>query len=228
MVGGLIHEAQTLGLAVHVHSPAYTLAPDWVELAAFLLAANDRSWFSYSRGDWMFDSFPAMPEYGRPLGLPLGPPSNASSPSKPYAAWALIPGVNFIFSLPPAPNASVPGVLQYLGGAASASAEACLTAVRAGAGGHSNYTALTWVDPSRHPWGPACFARMDAFPAVAAQCLAQWDQAAPCYTAAEATCTSAVAVPVSVPAAGVVWTREFQHLTVTLDTATLNATLAWH
>lgn len=44
-----IHEAQDYGLALHVHTGQRTLSPDWVELAAFLIAANDQSSFSYSQ-----------------------------------------------------------------------------------------------------------------------------------------------------------------------------------
>jgi hypothetical protein len=112
-VGDLINESR-LGLALHVHTGQRTMSPDWLELAAFLLAANNRSSFSYSQGAWMFDSFPQQPEFELPLGAPLGPATNTST-SHPYSAWAPIPGVNLIFDLPSAPNASVPGTLEFLG-----------------------------------------------------------------------------------------------------------------
>jgi len=46
-LGDLINEAQNISLALHVHTGQRTLNPGWVELAAFLIAANDQSWFSY-------------------------------------------------------------------------------------------------------------------------------------------------------------------------------------
>jgi hypothetical protein len=114
VVGDLINEAQNLNLALHVHSGQRTLSPDWLELAAFLIAANNQSTFSYSEGAWMFDSFPMMPEFGRPLGPPLSPPTNTTT-SQPHASWDQLFGVNLIFDLPSSPNASVPGTLAFLG-----------------------------------------------------------------------------------------------------------------
>lgn len=55
-----------------------------------------------------------MPEFSKPLGAPLGPPT-LQNVSTPYAPWAPLPGVNLIDNLPSAPNASVPGVLDFLG-----------------------------------------------------------------------------------------------------------------
>ena len=49
-------------------------APDWLQLAAFLIGANENSYFSTS-GGWTFDSFTVFPEYSHPLGPPLGPPT---------------------------------------------------------------------------------------------------------------------------------------------------------
>ena len=62
----------------------------------------------------MFDSFPMMPEFSRPLGAPLGPPVFKNS-TTPYASWAPLTGVNLIYALIGTPNASVPGTLAFLG-----------------------------------------------------------------------------------------------------------------
>jgi hypothetical protein len=66
-----------LPLMLHTGLRSSTRAPDWAELAAFLIAANEHSYFSASDG-WDVDSFPAQPEFARPLGgAPLGPPAVA-------------------------------------------------------------------------------------------------------------------------------------------------------
>lgn len=58
---------------VHFYdAPVY--APDWLQLAAFLIGANENSYFS-SSGGWAFTSFTIFPEYSQPLGLPLGKPT---------------------------------------------------------------------------------------------------------------------------------------------------------
>ena len=58
---------------LHIYDdPVYS--PDWVQLAAFLIGANENSYFSSSAG-WAFDSFSVYPEFSRPLGTPFGSPS---------------------------------------------------------------------------------------------------------------------------------------------------------
>jgi hypothetical protein len=62
---------------VHFYDdPVY--APDWLQLAAFLIGANENSYFSYSKG-WDFGSFAVFPEFSRPLGPPLGLPTVATA-----------------------------------------------------------------------------------------------------------------------------------------------------
>ena len=79
----LTFEAVVLGLPVMVHSYGDpTMSPDWVELASFLIAANSRSYFS-SSDQWMFDSFKRYPEYGKPLGAPLGVFQSGGAPGGP-------------------------------------------------------------------------------------------------------------------------------------------------
>lgn len=210
----LMNETQNLGLAVHVHSPTKTLNPDWVELAVFLLAANDYSYFSYSSTGWMFDSFPWQPEFSLPLGPPSGPPSTVNV-STPIAAWQLIPGLNFIFSMPPGQNASLPGALEYLGRVSSP--EACLALTQA----NSTYLGFTWVNATNPGWGLSCYARYGAFNAPA--CVQSLNPGPPCWTTLEQDCVSAAAQPVTLTAPKIV--RDFAHLHVEYDARTGSATL---
>eukprot|EP01084_Bolivina_argentea_P319923 554965_1 len=58
------------GISAHVHVCGKTMNPSWVELAAFLIAANNQSWFSYSNG-WQTNSHWYQPEFGNRLGKPM-------------------------------------------------------------------------------------------------------------------------------------------------------------
>eukprot|EP01084_Bolivina_argentea_P319922 554964_1 len=58
------------GLSQQVHAAGKTMNPDWVELAAFLIGANNQSWFSYSNG-WQTNSHWYQPEFGNRLGKPM-------------------------------------------------------------------------------------------------------------------------------------------------------------
>ena len=127
----LSHVANDLNLPAQIHTATRTLAPDWLELAVFLLAAGEHSYFSFS-GPWMLDSFAVMPEYTRPLGAPLGPATLING-SAPVQAWAPIPNLNIIYDWPPAPNASIPGKLSWLGLASSGAACMARAAATSGA-----------------------------------------------------------------------------------------------
>jgi hypothetical protein len=213
-LASLIYETRTLGLATHVHANKRTLAPDWTELAVFLLGAGERSWFSYS-GPWNLDSFDVWPEFTRPLGAPLGDAYNVTV-TTPTAPWQLLAGQNLVYNLPPKPNASVPGVLAFLGlfdDAASCVAAAAATRAPAA-------TAATWASAADGVWGRHCWARLDDFDAAA--CVNGEVIAAPCYAAVEADTVSAVAV--AFDRHTVAWRRSFEHLDVEWTTAG-NATL---
>ena len=213
----LIYVTQTLGLAAQVHVQTRTLAPDWLELAVFLLGAGEGSYFSCSK-PWNLDSFDVFPEYALPLGPPAGPAVRTSTP-QPLAAWTLLPGQNLVYNLPPPPPwgpAPIPGTLAFLG-YNSSSAEDCLARVRANA----SLTAMTWVGANDKEWSLTCWGRADAPPWQ--QCIDAQSGAAPCWAAAEAVCTSAVATPLV--RQEVVWTRSFQKLRVTWAVGNASATL---
>jgi len=199
-VTSLAYETLERGVPTHVHVTKRTLNPDWVELACFLLAAGDYSYFSYS-GPWMLDSFDLFPEYAKPLGAPLGPPTNATA-RVPVAPWALLPDENLVYALPTAPNASgnVPGKVSFLG--ALPSAAACLAAAQADAAS----SAFTWVGPGGGDWALTCWARLDA-PDWGA-CIA----ASACGAAAEQGDVSAVRA--GFERAEGVWRRSFEHVNV--------------
>ena len=55
---------------IQIHAGDRTMNPDWVELASFLIACNNQSWFSYSTG-WMIESQWWQPEFANKLGNPL-------------------------------------------------------------------------------------------------------------------------------------------------------------
>ncbi len=71
-------------------------------------------------------------------------------------------------------------------------------------------------------WGRGCYARNDTFPP---SCVASLNPDAPCYSAPEADCTSAVAFAYNTTAT--VYARRFARLNVTLDIDRYTATLAW-
>ena len=158
-LASLRYETETLGLATHVHVDKRTMSPDWLELAVFLLGMGERSYFSYS-GPWNLDSFAVQPEFRAPLGAPLGPATNATART-PTAPWQLLQNQNLAYDLPPAPNASVPGVLRFLGLAPSA--EACLALAAAA----PDATAFTWARATDKQWANHCWARVDALDAAA-------------------------------------------------------------
>lgn len=65
------------GLGVHVHAAQKTLNPDWVELGAFLIAANNQSWFAYS--GWTVESGWYQAEFNKSLGNPLTRMNNCTN-----------------------------------------------------------------------------------------------------------------------------------------------------
>ena len=212
----MLYETAELGLAEHVHVQDRTLAPDWVELAVFLLGAGPNSFFSMSK-PWNIDSFDTFPEFSAPLGPPAGPAVRTSA-AQPQAAWALLGGQNLIYDLPPNPPwgpSPIPGTLAFLGNATSA--DACLARVRANA----SLTAMTFVGASDGVWSNTCWGRADAPDWQA--CVDAQTPTAPCWAAAEAVCTSAVSMPLQRNVTS--WTRDFAHLRVVWNVTEATATL---
>jgi hypothetical protein len=203
-----------LGVAQQVHvGSARTLAPDWVELAAFLIAAGDHCYFSCS-GPWNVDSFTVYPEFTRRMGPPLGPGMRNGTAEAP---WALLSAVNLAAGLPPCHNCSVPGVLGFLGNFSAPSA--CLAAVRANA----SFVAMTHIGTGGEPWVGTCWGRLDAqdWPgcvnAPVPGCHAVFGQA-----------FATAAISDAFTRFGSTWRRSFEHLDVVFDAAAYTATLSWH
>jgi hypothetical protein len=188
------------GIPVQAHAYSMTHAPDFVELALFLLAAGPYSYFSYS-GGWGFDSFAWLPEYDLPLGAPLGPyvVTNSTGPSIP--PWTPQPTLNLICGMP----GHAPGII-FVG--ALPNAAACYSAVR----GNTSFTMATYVKTPNSYAG--CWARTQPLPS---ECMAGGGCGAPCFMNFEADCESAFAT--AIPGMQhTTYTREFEHLTVTYDT----------
>lgn len=210
-----VYEAQTLGIPVQVHADTVTRSPDFVELAMFLIGAGPYSYFSYSVS-WNFDSFPWQPEYDWPLGAPLGPASNTNVTVS-LPPWSPLNGTNLICSMPSHPGASGPN-LAYLGTAPSAAACGGLAA------GNASYTAWTWVGPEvAGGWALGCYARTDPGVAKCVPAAGAGACTAPCYASQEVGVTSAVGVEISYVQS--TWTREFEHLSVSVVPATFTASL---
>eukprot|EP01084_Bolivina_argentea_P000765 1400_1 len=55
---------------IQIHASSMTHNPDWVELASFLIAANNQSYFAYSTG-WMINSGWWQAQFENKLGKPL-------------------------------------------------------------------------------------------------------------------------------------------------------------
>ena len=205
-VRSLAYEALSQGVPTHVHVTKRTLNPHWVELACFLLAAGEHSYFSYS-GPWMLDSFQLQPEYALPLGRPLGPPLNATT-AVAVPPWQPLPNQNLVSGWPaaPSPSSDIPGQLAFLG--LQPSAAACLAAAQANA----SFTAVTWAGESTQaPWVASCWGRLDTQDWGA--CLQGEQLAAPCHAAAEAGMVSAVRD--GFIRQETVWSRQFESVNVT-------------
>ena len=218
----LIYETQTVKVPVHVHVTTRTLAPDWVELAAFLIGCGNYSYFSYS-GPWMLDSFDFWPEFSKTLGQPLSSPSSTVINST-IQPWVLLEGQNLIDNWPNAPNNSsdVPGKLAFLG--LFDSVEGCMTAVRA----NSSFFAITYVKGNDAIWTKSCWGRMEV-DVDYNNCIVNQDSSPPCYSDFESgKVVSAVGVEMNFPATE--WTREFESLSVSLSIGSqsgTSATLTW-
>ena len=202
----MAYEAQTLGLPVVAHAGGRTMSPDWVELAVFLIAAGNYSYFSYSSG-WELADFPWMPEYDLPLGEPLTP-ATAVNTTTVLPPWASLNGTSLIFSLPPAPGRDAPG-LRFLGNASSA--QACESVAL---GVQPAVLGWTWVSQAAGGvWGLGCYARTGPS-GFDASCFPE-NRAAPCNVVLQAGCTSAVGFALSFNATS--WAREFEHVSVSYD-----------
>jgi hypothetical protein len=206
--------------------------PDWVELAAFLIGANANSYFSYS-GGWDIPDFPIEPEFLRPLGEPLGPPTVTRNDSL-LPPWQPISGLNVIFSLPPAPGANASNAI-FLGLVATPAACAALAqtfgggALGGGGGGGATVSAYTHTLDGGSPWDRTCYGRNDTVPL---SCFTPEGAGlgAPCWSSfgvANAASGSALPVPVL---AGTLYAREFERVSVRLREdagGVFSATLAW-
>jgi hypothetical protein len=156
----------------------------------------------------MLDSFDVFPEYSKPLGRPLGPPTNASTPTPPLLPWQPLQDQNLVDSWPSAPSAagSIPGQLAFLG--LQPTFAACLALAR----GNASFTAVTWAgSATAQEWQLTCWGRLDSVDWGA--CLWGEVEGAPCHAAVSAGAVSAVRD--SVPGRPeTVWRRSFEHVNV--------------
>jgi hypothetical protein len=218
----LIYETQTVKVPVHVHVTSRTLAPDWVELAAFLIGCDQYSYFSYS-GPWMLDSFDFWPEFSKALGQPLGPPTTTITNSS-VQPWVLLDGQNLIDNWPNEPNNSsdVYQKLAFLGVFDSVSE--CMTAIRA----NSSFVAMTYVKGNDDQWTHSCWGRLETNVDYNS-CIVSQNSSPPCYSDSEpGKVVSAVGVELMFPATE--WNRDFESLSVSLSIGTQTgpaATLLW-
>lgn len=209
---------------MHTGYSGRTNAPDWVELAAFLIGANVNSYFSFS-GGWDIADFPLQPEFLRPLGAPLGPPSVTRN-STLLPPWAPIEGLNSVFSLPPSPGANASNAVFL--GLVNTSAECAVLAEAA-----SGVSAFTHtIDSTGSGWSRTCYGRTDA-PPLACFTPAGAALGPPCWSTfgvAGAVSGAALRVPAAV---STVYAREYERCSVRLveaqaqGGATYGATLAW-
>eukprot|EP01116_Phalansterium_solitarium_P020952 TRINITY_DN6359_c1_g2_i1.p1 TRINITY_DN6359_c1_g2~~TRINITY_DN6359_c1_g2_i1.p1 ORF type:complete len:521 (+),score=134.94 TRINITY_DN6359_c1_g2_i1:143-1705(+) len=211
----MLWETQTVGVPIHAHAAKRTDNPDWVELAQFLVAATDYSYFSYSAGDWNLDSFPWQAEFGQPLGKPVGPAYSQNS-SINHQPWDLIDGLNAIYNMLDHPGQSTDAV-RFLGNTSNAAD--CSVAAQA----NSTFTAFTWAGPGTG-WDYGCYVRLDP---VAASCFIDPNSTAPCHTLAGSGSTTS-GLGQAYTTTRTLWQRDYEHLHVELDIDAYTATLAWN
>jgi hypothetical protein len=218
----LIYETQTIQIPVHLHVTTRTLAPDWVELAAFLIGMGNYSYFSYS-GPWMLDSFTFWPEFSKSLGQPLGPPTSSITNSS-LQPWTLLDGQNLIDSWPNDPNNSsdIEGKLAFVG--LFDTVKECLSAIQS----NSSFIAMTYVNGNDNEWNKTCWGRLEK-DVDYNTCIITQDSNPPCYSDFESgKVVSAVGLEMQFPST--TWTREFESLSVTLVIGAKSgpsATLEW-
>ena len=212
-----VQRETALGVASQVHvGERRTLAPDWVELAAFLIVAGNYTWFSCS-GPWNVDSFTVYPEFSQRWGEPHAPASRANGTAE--APWALLSGVNLAAGLPPSRNASVPGVLGYLGNFDTP--EECRSAVTRNA----SFLAMTHIGKGGGEWDGGCWGRLDAqdWPS----CVNAPIPAPQCYTALGQTFANSALSVAFTRYSSAAWLRSFEHADVMFDQEKYAATITW-
>ena len=208
-----MYEAQTLGLPIVAHAGARTMAPDWLELALFLIGMGPYSYFSFSAG-WDTDSFAWEAEFDVPLGAPLTPAVTVNT-THTTPPWTALVGTNIIFSLPPSPGKSNAAV-TFLGNATTAAACAALV-------DRASFIGWAYVDAADGPWSLGCYGRVDDGAGdFNATCFPD-SSAPPCSVALEASVTSAVRFALTFNTT--TWSREFEHLSVTYNPTNRSATI---
>eukprot|EP01084_Bolivina_argentea_P095852 172323_1 len=138
------------GLAQQVHSYAKTLNPDFVEFAAFLIGANNQSWFSYSYG-WTVNSGWYQPEYDNKLGKPLAP-GNCSFDNK----WYIYNDTNNIYGKVQPKCNSTDGTVIYIG--VFNDYNSCFDAVKSYK--YGEFGSFTWVNNAGGNYALQCFGRI--------------------------------------------------------------------
>eukprot|EP01084_Bolivina_argentea_P161546 281213_1 len=147
----LINETRD-GIMQHVHAGKKTMNPSFVELAAFLIAANDKSWFSYSNG-WMVDSHWWQDEYNKSLGNPLTEIGNCTMDNK----WYIYNNTNNVYNKVEPKQNSTDGNVIYIG--QYDNYESCLNAIQKINVNGDKFGSFTWVKESNVGYKYMCYGR---------------------------------------------------------------------
>ena len=143
--------------AIEIHVATKTMRPDWVELAAFLIGANNQSWFSYSccyPSGWNVYSGWYQKEFGQRLGKPL---TNGQCKND----WYIYNNSNAIWKGTNPKSNSTDGNIIYLG--IYNDYQGCLSQVKASGNkyGPTGFHAFTWVNNEGQDYALQCFGRLD-------------------------------------------------------------------
>eukprot|EP01084_Bolivina_argentea_P319919 554959_1 len=143
----LLNES-AVNMAIHFHNCKKKMNPDWVELAAFLIVANNQSWFSYSEG-WTVEQPWYQTEFGNSLGQPFGD-ANCTNDRQ----WHVFEGINNLaYSDAIAGGNSSDGMIIYIG--MFDSYEQCMEAVQI----HKEFGSFNWIDDSGGVWKNMCYGK---------------------------------------------------------------------
>ena len=134
------------GLSTHVNTCDEHMSPDCVELAAFLIVANNQSWFSYSKG-WTVED----PWYQIEFNYSLGPPLNDAKCVNDNE-WHIFQDINNLaYSDTIAGGNSSDGTIIYIG--KFDEYQECLDTVKI----NQNYGGFNWINGDNGEWSNMCY-----------------------------------------------------------------------
>eukprot|EP01084_Bolivina_argentea_P169810 294320_1 len=142
----LLNETRN-GIAQHVHVCFKVMNPSWVSLAAYLIAMNNQSWFSYG-GGWTVNNGWYQSEFNNSLGKPLDD-ANCINDNQ----WHIFNGINnIVFDLPIGGN-STDGMIIYIG--KYINYEQCLDVVKL----DNRFGSFTWINQNGDSYANMCYAQ---------------------------------------------------------------------